>query len=97
MKESEALIEKISSTLMKKFKVKELNEQQKNVVNSFAKVIINSNAKEKWLSAVGQTISNPPKISDSVTKELDEICLTYEVDDWMAGILRHSKIEKLEE
>ncbi len=96
MKESEILLNEISKFLKKKFKVKELNEQQGKIVNSFAKIIINTNPKERWVESIAKTVENPVKISTEIAEELDEIALAYDVDDWMAGILRHSKTESIE-
>lgn len=97
MKFSENLIEELSSYLKDKFKIKQLNDKQNEIITSFAKVIINSYPSEEWIKSISKTIKNPPKISEKIQEELDNISLGYDVDDWTASILRHSKSENQSE
>ncbi len=91
MKASEELVDEVTKTLKKRFKVKALNEAQEGVAQSLAKIVMATQPREKWKVSVASTLEKPPVISKDVESDLDGIAETYEVDSWMAGILRHSR------
>lgn len=92
MKETEAVEEKVLATLKKKFKVKELNDAQKNVAHILTKSIITIYPRGKWHDMVKASVDAPPLIPNDIASEIVDICNEYKVDDWQAAILRHSKL-----
>ena len=95
LKEGEKLINEISDSFKKKFKVKKLNEKQIEVVQSFARAIMLSQPKEKWASSIAEAIKSPPVINKEINTEIDGIKKEYNVDDWDAVVLYNCKVNNL--
>ena len=91
LRASQDLVNEISKTLCRKHKLKELSESQKTIVVMFAKSIMANYPSEKWESVIPSVIKNPPKVSEAVAAEIDDIRIKYEVDEWDACILRMCK------
>ena len=89
---SQGLVDEISSTLQKKFKVKSLDDAQKNVVQTLAKIIMASRPVDEWTKSVASTIEKPNMIPTKVADEIDQICSDYQVDSFDATVLRHCKV-----
>ena len=95
LKEGEKLINEISDQFKKKFKVKKLNEKQIEVTKSFAKAIILSLPKDKWISSISSAIQSPPKINKEILEEVENIKKEYNVDDWDGIMLYNCKVNNL--
>jgi hypothetical protein len=86
------LKENIAKALKKKFKIKaSLNEDQLNAAQSLAKTIIGHESIDKWNESIGSYINTLPTLKESVAKEIDNIMLQYDMQEWDALIVWKSK------
>lgn len=92
LRQSQGLFDEIGQALKKKFKVKTLNDTQNTIVQSLAKTIMAGNTPDSWTKAIGSTISEPPMIDKKVAEKIDEIRVNYDVDEFDAILLMHSKV-----
>lgn len=91
LKLSNALMNDISEKLQKKFKIKDLNDNQQKIVESLAKSIMAIHPADKWKKSVAKFIESPLEIPREVSDQIDEIRVKYEVDDFDAILLMNSK------
>ena len=91
------LINKMESSLRKKFKVSELNDNQKDLVFNMAQTIIVNRAREDWDKEMRKAIKDPEEVSasfletNSQNSAIDEIAATHDLDSFQAALLYHSK------
>ena len=94
----------VEKALGKKWKVKELGEEEKGVAASIAQSIVfneNGGADGKgWLKAISSYLKpdGVKELSSAIASELVEIRTSFDrpeapVDSWMAGILARSKVD----
>jgi len=93
LKEKEGLEDLVAQSLRKKYKVKKLNNAQKNIVSDIANIIISSEPKEHWVSKIENYINNPVSdfMNNKITKDIFEIAAHHEIGQDEAAILYHAK------
>lgn len=93
LKEKDELENIICSSLKKKYKIKKLNDAQKNIASDITNIIISSEELPDWKNKVDYYINNP--VSDvtknKISKEIFDIAAHHEVSPDEAAILYHSK------
>lgn len=89
----ESLAKEVASHLKKRFKVKQLNEAQTNVIDQLANLIMVTQPREKWNDSVAAVVKAPPQLSVEQAKELDDIRAEYECTSWEAALLLNSRRE----
>ena len=94
LKASNNLLNQVEDEHKKKFKIKELNETQKNACHIFAKLIMVNEPIAEWSSRVKTYIKEPKKMEDTVASDIDQIKEEYEIEDMLASILYLSRVEK---
>jgi len=86
----------IESLLLKKFKLKKLNDDQKQIVSDICDVIV-ANVKDTkdWLNKdiLKKYVESPINDNDEMTKLVNEKSYQYQVSPFLAGILLASEIE----
>lgn len=93
LKASQDLEKEVVKTLCKLGKTKELDKEQSAIAKMLVKRIIAVKPVEEWTKSVAQIIKNPPEIPAEIAREMSDITIAYEVDDFDAAILRHCKID----
>jgi len=95
LKASESLMEEIGSKLKKRFKIKELNQNQQSVATALARSIMATQPREKWTKSVAKAMEKPTAISAETEAEIDSISEDYDVDLWDATLLRLSRTKPI--
>lgn len=88
-----ALEEAVASAFKKKYKLKELDETQNEVVTLTASAIVLNEKQEDWNKSVKSYLTDPKIVSDKINRELQDIKDTYSVDDWTAIAIKKSLIK----
>jgi len=91
------LISRAERSIKRKHKLKELNDEQKNVAFDIVEAIITTRNKESWNKNISEAINNPEKvlgsfISNEQTEEIDDIAARFNLDSFQAALLYHSKV-----
>lgn len=89
-------IEKLRSfattKIKNKFKVKRLNKQQTETLDSLIEAVVVSNHKKDWEKQIEACIKNPEKIEHcSALPEILNVSSAHQLTDYPAAILFHSK------
>jgi hypothetical protein len=89
-------IEKLRSfattKIKNKFKVKRLNKQQTETLDSLIEAVVVSNHKKDWEKQIEACIKNPEKIEQcSALPEILNVSSAHQLTDYPAAILFHSK------
>ncbi len=90
------LDKEIEKTLLKKHKIKELNEQQIEIKNEISNIIIANEVPELWKESVEKYIQNPVNTNEERLNQIDEIGITHGVSERLASILLASRTEEEE-
>ncbi len=93
------LISKAEKSIKRKHKLKELNQEQKNVAFDIVEAIITTRDKENWSKSVSEAITKPEKtlgsfVSNKQSQEIDSIAARFNLDGFQAALLYHSEWEK---
>lgn len=84
----------VGAALAKRYKVKgELTDGQKDVATAMTKAIIVNEPEDKWKEAIATYVKAPKDVPIEVAAELDNLCIEYDVDPWIAIILWRSKTD----
>lgn len=83
--------------LVSRFKVKELSEEQSNIAKEIVAVVIANESPKNWSKKLDSYIENPVDTDSNKIDEILEIQAEHQVDNFMAGVLLHSKIEEKNE
>lgn len=86
------LVPEVENQLRKFHKKRKLSQQQKEVANEIASIIIANEDPSCWKDNVSKYITNPIDSNESRIKEIREIAYEHQVDDYLASILYNSKI-----
>lgn len=82
----------VTSLIKEKFKIKRFSKQQKNIVDDITKMIVSNENSDKWIESSASYVENPiDKNKDNIKETLD-ISYNHQVDSYIAGILRNSKV-----
>ncbi len=86
------LRDNVEKSLLKKFKIKNLNDAQKNVAQSIAKsIIINESDDKTWKTSIASYLEKPKEIGKEITDELTDIAVEFDIGLWDAVLMRKSK------
>ena len=89
--EADKLNKKVESSLKRKHKVKELNEEQKAIAFDITKIIVANEEPKNWNSKAKDYIKSPVDTNPDRIKEIQIIAAEHQVDDYLASILYLSK------
>ena len=93
---SQKLETKVASSVKKLHKLKELDEKQMDIVEQISHIIIANEEPGDWLKAsiVKKYIAEPIDQNKDRVGKVQEVALTHQLGDFMAGILFASRIEE---
>lgn len=92
LKNKEELESLVCENLKKKYKIKRLNQAQKNIASDITNIIVSCEQKNDWKNKINQYIDNPiSDINNEVTREIFDIAANHEINQEEAAILYHSK------
>jgi hypothetical protein len=89
--EADKLNKKVESSLKRKHKVKELNEDQKAIAFDITKIIVANEEPKNWSRKAKDYIKSPIDTNPDRIKEIQIIATEHQVDDYLASILYLSK------
>jgi len=82
----------IQKLLRKKFSKRALTKQQKEVAFDISKVVMANEDKSKWIPKAQGYVNKPVDKNHDLVDETQLIAHEHQLDDWLASILRESKI-----
>ncbi len=82
----------VEGALMKRWRLKSLNDDQSRVACSIAKSIAFNEAEDTWSRSVARYIKEPKNLPESIMAELTDIQTEHNVDDWVAAVLSKSVV-----
>lgn len=91
MKLAENLSNEIEKQFIKDNKLKKLNDEQKELVNMFAAVIMRNENKENWIGSIKKYIDNPEDNNKDRINKIDEIAANHMTDEYLAILLHESQ------
>lgn len=80
----------VDKFLCKKFKLKELNSEQKEISKSISELIIINEEPNNWEQSIESYASNPIDRNKERVNLLNDIAVYHELDNYLAGILLNS-------
>lgn len=86
------LEEHVSNLVKQKFNIKRLNKQQKSIIDDITKMIVANENAEQWIETASSYVENPIDKNQDNIKETLDIASNHQLDSYIAGILRNSKI-----
>jgi hypothetical protein len=86
------LEEHVSDLVKQKFNIKRLNKQQKSIIDDITKMIVANENVEQWIETAYSYVESPVDKNQDNIKETLEIASNHQVDSYIAGILRNSKV-----
>lgn len=90
-KKANMLANTLEREAKKIFKVKKLNESQKNIISSLSPIIMVNEPVEMWESAAKEYIENPRGIKEEIGYEIDEISAKFDSSLFLSSLLYNSK------
>lgn len=84
------LFKNVETALKKKHKLKKLSEEQKNICEQIACVVIANEIPKDWNSKIDQYLDKPVDQNPEKIALIREIALQHQVDDYLASILHAS-------
>lgn len=89
---STTLLDNVEKAFCKKLKVKTLEDTYKDLATSLAKSIMVNEDIGKWNECVGSYMETPKEMNKDFSKEVDEIRIEADVDEWKAILVNKCKI-----
>lgn len=86
----------VKDALLSKYKVKELNPEQSQIVSEITEVIMANQESSEWLNNVKKYVDAPINDNLEKNKQIDEISYRHQIDNFAAIILANS-IKEMEE
>ena len=88
----EKLNKRVENQLLRKHKLKKLNDTQKNVAEDITKIIAANEDKKDWgLKKVREYVKDPSDKNPERIREIQAIALEHQVDEYLATVLYLSK------
>jgi hypothetical protein len=84
------LEEEVKSAVRKKFNVKKLSNQQKDLAEKILEIIVANESPTDWKSCIGNYIDDPKDKNQKQINEINEIGAEHQVNSYLASILYHS-------
>jgi hypothetical protein len=92
------LEKEVLKELRTKHNIKRLNKQQKQVASELVDLIVTNEDSCNWIDKVSEYCDNPSvKTNNEILGEITEICERHQVDKYLAGILRSSRVNNKED
>ena len=88
---ADKLCKKVETSLKRKHKVKELNDDQKAIAFDITKVIVANEDPEVWDKKVKEYVTNPVDTNLDRVRQIQTVAAEHQVDDYLASILYLSK------
>ena len=85
------LNKRVETSLKRKHKIKELDEQQKAIAFDITKVIVANEEPENWTKKVKEYVANPVDTNPDRIEQIQSLAAEHQVDDYLASILYLSK------
>tara|TARA_B100000287_G_scaffold434951_1_gene501110 strand:+ start:8863 stop:10797 length:1935 start_codon:yes stop_codon:yes gene_type:complete len=96
IKENLVLAEKLESEIQEQLKLKYENKRVTNKIRALSeeisKVVMANEEPDKWLEKCKEYIANPIDANHNRVSEVEAIACEHQVDDYLASLLRASKI-----
>lgn len=84
---ADELKQRTEAKLLKKFKLKELKEEQKGIAGELVNVILANEEPSNWVSSIDEYIKNPVDKNKERVERLNDICIEHGVDEFVGGVL----------
>ena len=88
---ADKLNKRVETSLKRKHKIKELDEQQKAIAFDITKVIVANEEPENWTKKVKEYVANPVDTNPDRIEQIQSLAAEHQVDDYLASILYLSK------
>lgn len=82
----------VESALLKKWKIKALNDAQQSVASSIARSIVFNENEKEWGKSVSSYIKEPRELAPEIQKEITSIASEFDTDSWIASVLLRSQV-----
>jgi hypothetical protein len=83
----------VKAAFKKSFKVKKLNEAQVSVAETLTKQIMANEDFDKWIDSVAAYIEAPKSVDSIKAREIDELALKYELNEFDAIIVSKCSVQ----
>ena len=87
------LQDETEKALRKRFKVKELDENQVASARNLVEAIICNESQDNWKDSLKQYLKSPKEINEEVAREVDDICVRHSIPSYAAAIIRLAAIK----
>jgi len=88
---ADKISKEVEAGLKKIHKLKKLDEDQKKIAEQITSLVIANESPESWSSKVEDYLKNPVDQNHDRIKEIREVAVTHQVDEYLASILHASK------
>ena len=90
-----SLEKEVQKCLRSKHKIKRLNKKQKEVASDLVDLIVTNENSSDWIAKASEYCDNPSvKTNGEILNDIVDISEKHQVDKYLAGILRSSKIKE---
>lgn len=90
---ADKISKEVEAGLKKIHKLKKLDEDQKKIAEQITSLVIANESPESWSSKVEDYLKNPVDQNHDRIKEIREVAVAHQVDEYLASILHASKTE----
>lgn len=85
------LEEEVKSSLRKKFNIKKLNNQQKEMAEKIGELIIANENHENWQNKISDYINEPFDKNPKQVSEIQSLASEHQITNYLASLLYHSQ------